>query len=83
MNISSIDTDHTEINQKISNLESKHNSDISIITGSISSINQNSSNLNSRLNGFKFEKKLHYKGNFSIEIGAVYIGIIIMLIHLV
>ena len=26
-NISSIDTDHTEINQKINNLESKHNSD--------------------------------------------------------
>ena len=74
-NISSIDTDHTEINQKINNLESKHNSDISIITGSISSINQNLSNLNSRLNGFKFEKQIPGKGSFSIEIGVVYIGI--------
>ncbi len=39
-NISSIDTDHTEINQKINNLESKHNSDIASLTGSINSINQ-------------------------------------------
>ena len=40
-NINSIDTDHTEFNQKISNLESKHNNDVSTITGSISRINQN------------------------------------------
>ena len=40
-NINNIDTDHTEINQKISNLESKHNSDIASLTGSISNLNQN------------------------------------------
>ena len=39
-NINSIDTDHTEFNQKISNLESKHNNDVSTITGSIGRINQ-------------------------------------------
>ena len=39
-NISSIDTDHTEINQKINNLESKHNSDVASLTGSISNLNQ-------------------------------------------
>ena len=39
-NINNIDTDHTEINQKISNLESKHNSDIASLTGSISNLNQ-------------------------------------------
>ena len=37
-NISSIDTDHTEINQKINNLESKHNSDITSINNSIDSV---------------------------------------------
>ena len=46
-NINSIDTDHTEINQKLNNLESKHNSDISTITGSINNINQNLSRINS------------------------------------
>ena len=45
-NISSIDTDHTEINQKMNNLESKHNNDISIITGSISSLNQSLTHFN-------------------------------------
>ena len=74
-NISSIDTDHTEINQKINNLESKHNNDVSTITGSISSINQNLSDLNSRLNGFKFEKQIFGGSSFSIEIGVIYIGI--------
>ena len=44
-NISSIDTDHTEINQKINNLESKHNSDIASITGIISNLNQNVLNI--------------------------------------
>ena len=44
-NISSIDTDHTEINQKINNLESKHNSDIASITRVISNLNQNVLNI--------------------------------------
>ena len=39
-NINNIDTNHTEINQKLSNLESKHNTDIASLTGSINSINQ-------------------------------------------
>ena len=39
-NINSIDTDHTKINQKLNNLESKHNSDITSLTGSISNLNQ-------------------------------------------
>ena len=39
-NINGIDTDHTEIIGKISNLESKHNSDVSTINGSINNINQ-------------------------------------------
>ena len=39
-NINSIDTDHTELNQKISSLESKHTSDIASISGSISNISQ-------------------------------------------
>ena len=43
-NINNIDIDHTEIIGKISNLESKHNSDVSSLTGSISSINQSLSN---------------------------------------
>ena len=43
-NINSIDTDHTEINQKISNLESKHNTDIASLTGSISNLNQSLTN---------------------------------------
>ena len=55
-NISSIDTDHTEINQKMNNLESKHNSDFSTITGSISSLNQNLTNLNEG-NNFKIISK--------------------------
>ena len=37
-NINNIHTDHTEINQKISSLESKHNTDIASLTGSISSV---------------------------------------------
>ena len=44
-NINSIDTDHTEINQKLSNLESKHNSDIASLSGSISNLNQSLTNL--------------------------------------
>ena len=39
-NINNMDTDNSELNQKISNLESKHNSDVASITGSISSLNQ-------------------------------------------
>ena len=39
-NINNIDIDHTEIIGKISNLESKHNSDVTSLTSSISSINQ-------------------------------------------
>ena len=45
-NINSIDTNHTEINQKISNLESKHNSDIASLTGSISSLKQSLTHFN-------------------------------------
>ena len=45
-NINSIDTDHTEINQKLSNLESKHNSDIASLSGSISNLNQSLANKN-------------------------------------
>ena len=48
-NISSIDTDHTEINQKLNNLESKHNSDIASLTGSISRTNQNLTGNNDNL----------------------------------
>ena len=44
-NINSIDTDHTEINQKINNLESKHNSDVASLTGSISNLNQSLTNI--------------------------------------
>ena len=40
-NINNIDTDNSELNQKISNLESKHNSDITSLTGSISNLTQN------------------------------------------
>ena len=39
-NINNIDIDHTEIIGKINNLESKHNSDVTSLTSSISSINQ-------------------------------------------
>ena len=45
-NINSIDTDQTEINQKLSNLESKHNSDIASLSGSISNLNQSLANKN-------------------------------------
>ena len=55
-NINNIDTDHTEINQKISNLESKHNSDIASLTGSISNLNQSLTQLNE-------EKKLKLLGS--------------------
>ena len=44
-NINNIDTDHTEINQKINNLESKHNSDVASLTGSISNLNQSLTNI--------------------------------------
>ena len=40
-NINNIDTDNSELNQKISNLESKHNSDITSLTGSISNLTKN------------------------------------------
>ena len=43
-NINNIDIDNSEINQKINNLESKHNSDIASLTGSISSLNQSLTN---------------------------------------
>ena len=39
-NINNIDTDNSELNQKINNLESKHNSDVASLTGSISNLNQ-------------------------------------------
>ena len=45
-NINNIDIDHTEIIGKISNLESKHNSDVSSLTSSINSINQSLSSFN-------------------------------------
>ena len=44
-NINGIDTDHTEIIGKISNLESKHNTDIASLSGSISNITQELNNL--------------------------------------
>ena len=44
-NINNIDTDNSELNQKINNLESKHNSDVASLTGSISNLNQSLSNL--------------------------------------
>ena len=40
-NINNIDTDNSELNQKISNLESKHNSDITSLTGSINNLTKN------------------------------------------
>ena len=39
-NINNIDTDHTEIIGKINNLESKHNSDITSLTGTVNNLNQ-------------------------------------------
>ena len=44
-NINNIDTNNSELNQKINNLESKYNSDIASLTGSISNLNQNLTNL--------------------------------------
>ena len=58
-NISSIDTDHTEINQKINNLESKHKSDIASLTGSITSLNQNLTVLKSEFVSYNYS----YQGN--------------------
>ncbi len=55
-NINNIDIDNSEINQKINNLESKHNSDIASLTGSISSLNQSLTQLNE-------EKKLKLLGS--------------------
>ena len=49
-NINNIDTDHTEINQKISNLESKHTSDVASLTGSISSVKNDLSYLRNIVN---------------------------------
>ncbi len=49
-NINNIDTDHTEINQKISSLESKHTSDIASLTGSISSVKNDLSYLRNIVN---------------------------------
>ena len=48
-NINSIDNNHTEINQKINNLESKHNSDVASLTGSISNLNKSLTELTSIL----------------------------------
>ena len=53
-NINSIDTDHTEINQKLSNLESKHNSDIASLSGSISNLNQSLTNIVDSRNMYTF-----------------------------
>ena len=39
-NIKNIDIDHTEIIGKINNLESKHNNDITSLTGTINNLNQ-------------------------------------------
>ncbi len=50
-NINNIDTDHTEINQKINNLESKHNSDVASLTGSISNLNQSLTDLRKNIIG--------------------------------
>ena len=49
-NINSIDNNHTEINQKISNLESKHTSDVASLTGSISSVKNDLSYLRNIVN---------------------------------
>ena len=50
-NINSIDNDHTKINQKINNLESKHNSDVTSLTGSISNLNQSLTDLRKNIIG--------------------------------
>ncbi len=49
-NINNIDTDHTDINQKISNLENKHTSDVASLTGSISSVKNDLSYLRNIVN---------------------------------
>ena len=66
-NINSIDTDHTEINQKLSNLESKHNSDIASLSGSISNLNSSFS--------WKFLKTV--TGNTKIQLPDSYNEIIV------
>ena len=82
-NINSIDTDHTEITQKISNLESKHNSDVASLTGSISNLNSNFSkdatwvDLSQNLNSTNVASVTEYvrytiKGNICIlDIGGI------------
>ena len=55
-NINNIDTNNSELNQKINNLESKHNSDIASLTGSISNLNQSLTNLKSE---WKFLDKIN------------------------
>ena len=82
-NINNIDTNHTEINQKISNLESKHNTDIASLTGSISNLNSNFSkdatwvDLSQNLNSANVASVTEYvrytiKGNICIlDIGGI------------
>ena len=82
-NINNIDTNHTEINQKISNLESKHNTDIASLTGSISNLNSNFSkdatwvDLSQNLNSTNVASVTEYvrytiKGNICIlDIGGI------------
>ena len=60
-NINSIDTDNSEINQKINNLESKHNNDVASITGSISNLTQNLAQLSANGNiSFLIEDDIVY-----------------------
>ena len=82
-NINNIDTNHTEINQKLSNLESKHNTDIASLTGSISNLNSNFSkdatwvDLSQNLNSTNVASVTEYvrytiKGNICIlDIGGI------------
>ena len=83
-NINSIDNNHTEINQKINNLESKHNSDITSLTGSINNLNQsltswNELDVTNKENGIKCIRYFNgmglnyfsiYVENLSVELGT-------------
>ena len=64
-NINNIDTNNSELNQKINNLESKHNSDIASLTGSISNLNQSLTNLKSE---WKFLDKINTNVPYKIQV---------------
>ena len=69
-NISSIDTDHTEINQKINNLESKHNIDIASLKGTINNLNQSMTNSNVRYNSDTDMIEVYNNGKWSGVLNA-------------